>query len=198
MATAQSLNDILYSDLPTKIKIHDKVYDINYDYRTVIKIIEAMEDKNLYKGEKIEIMLNLLYKEPIPEEDLLEACEKASRFIDLGKKHEDAPASKRIYSFTKDGSYILTGINSTHHIDITEKPNLHWWKFMALFMDMDTECFFSELIYYRKRKADGKLTKEEKQNYKKIKDLVDLEQEPTEEIIALKNAKDKFLKELNG
>lgn len=197
MAIAQSLNDILFNDLPTKIQVNQKEYEINYDYRTILKILMALEDVNLYEEEKVGIMLSLLYKDDIPEEDIKDACKKASLFIDCGQFHEKGKSNQRIYSFSKDGNYILTGINSTHSIDLSEKTNLHWWKFMALFMDMNTECFFSELVYYRKRKLEGKLTKEEKQQYKKIKELVDLEQEDSEEIKAMKEAKEKFLEEMN-
>lgn len=196
MAIAQSLNDILFNDLPTKILVNDKEYGINYDFRTVLKIITALEDVNLYSEEKAAIMLDLLYKDEIPEEDIEEACEKASLFIDCGKYESNKKKEKRIYSFTKDGNYILTGINTTHNIDLSEKLNLHWWKFMALFMDMDNECFFSELIYFRKRKLEGKLTKEEKQQYKRIKDIVDLDTENIVEVQKMNSAKEKFLREL--
>ncbi|HAB66598.1 MAG TPA: hypothetical protein DCE23_04440 [Firmicutes bacterium] len=190
-----SFNEMLYKDLPTKINVNDKIYDINYDYKTILKIMIALEDDNLYKEEKAYIMIKLLYKEDISEEDIPEAIKKAILFIDLGKDEEDESEEKeRIYSFTKDGNYILTGINSTHHIDISEHSDMHWWKFMALFMDMNTECFFSELIYYRKRKLEGKLTKEEKDQYKKIKNLVDLEQY-TKEVQKQKEARRNFLEE---
>lgn len=42
-------------------------------------------------------------------------------------------------------------------------------------MDMSSDCTFGELVYYRKRKNENKLTKEEKEQYKKIKQLVDLD-----------------------
>lgn len=195
---AQSLNDILIADLPSKIRVNNNIYNINCDYRTIIRILIAMEDPTLYHEEKIYIMLKLLYKEEVSSKDIEEACRKASLFIDMGKEFKNDKKEKRIYSFTKDGNYILTGINSTHKIDISETPMLHWWKFMVLFMDMSTECFFNELIYYRKRKAEGKLTKEEKIKYKKIKELVDLDEIPTEETIKLQEAKSKFLQELNS
>ncbi len=198
MAIAQSLSNILFEDLPTKILVNNKEYDINYDFRTVLKIITALEDTNLYNEEKASIMLDLLYKEKIPEEDIEEACEKASLFIDCGKYNTSEKKGKRIYSFTKDGNYILTGINSTHHTDLSEKVNLHWWRFMAMFMDMDNECFFSELVYFRKRKLEGKLTKEEKEQYKKIKDIVDLNIENITEVQEMNEAKEEFLRKLKS
>ena len=168
--------NILTSTLPAKIKVNNMIYDINYDFRTIINIILAFEDEELTYEEKIYIMINNLYKQSIPEEHLMEAIEKAIKFINFGEeKKESTKETKRIYSFTKDGNYIYSGINMTHNVDLDEKTDLHWWKFGSLFMDMSENCMFGELTYYRTRKNEGKLTAEEKKSYQKIKDIVDLD-----------------------
>lgn len=168
--------NILTDKLPTKIRINDKIYDINYDFRTVINILIALEDDELTDNEKAYIMVKKLYKEDIPEEEFYLACEKAVQFIDCnGSFNSKSSSSQRIYSYKQDGGYIFSGINSTHHIDLEKETNLHWWKFMNLFMDMSPDCMFGEITYYRTRKNEGKLTKEEKEQYKKIKDIIDLD-----------------------
>jgi len=169
--------NILTKQLPTKIKVNNNIYDINYDFRTVILTLQALEDPELTHFEKLNILVNNIYKDDIPYEDYEEACKQASKFIDLGKDNNgtNKKSNVRIFSFEKDANYIFTGINLTHNIDLEKEKNLHWWKFMAMFMDMSPECMFGELVYYRKRKAEGKLTKDEKKQYEKIKDLVDLE-----------------------
>ena len=169
--------NILTKQLPTKIKVNNNIYDINYDFRTVILTLQALEDPELTHFEKLNILVNNIYKDDIPYEDYEEACKQASKFIDLGKDNNgtNKKSNVRIFSFEKDANYIFTGINLTHNIDLEKEKNLHWWKFMAMFMDMSPECMFGELVYYKKRKAEGKLTKDEKKQYEKIKDLVDLE-----------------------
>lgn len=168
--------NILYGDLPTKIKVNDTIYDINYDYKNIIKIIMAFEDNELTESEKIFVLLKNLYKNEIKQEDMEEACLKAMKFIDCGKQHHvEKDETPRIYSFEQDANYIYSGIIQTHNVDLEKEKNMHWWKFMSLFMDMSSECTFGELIYYRKRKAEGKLTKEEKEQYNKIKDIIELQ-----------------------
>lgn len=185
--------NILTSKLPKKIKVNNQIYDINYDYRTIINILLAFEDEELTREEKFYIMIKNLYKKEIPSEDLEEACRKAIKFIDFGKEEDSQRKNEsRIYSFEKDSSYIFSGINQTHHIDIEEKVDLHWWKFISMFMDMSPDCMFGELIYYRKRKNEGKLTKEEKKNYEKIKDIVDLDYAKK-----TSDARKKFFEEFN-
>lgn len=188
--------NILSDKLPTKIRVKNNVYDINYDYRTIINILLAFEDAELTKDEQMYIMLKNLYKQDIPENDIEEALKKGIKFIDGGVVEENKANEKRIYSFKKDGNYIFSGINQTHHIDLTEKTNLHWWVFLSLFMDMSADCTFGELIYYRKRKNENKLTKEEKEQYRKIKKLVDLNNEENESIHARKDFFNKY-RELN-
>lgn len=190
--------NVLIDKLPTKIRINNNVYNINYDYKTIISIILAFEDKELTKNEQIYIMLKNLYKEEIPYKDLDEAIKKGIKFIDGGSDSnlEKDIKSKRIFSFKRDGNYIFSGINQTHHINLSENEGMHWWIFLSLFMDMSTDCTFGELVYYRKRKNENKLTKEEKEQYKKIKKLVDLDENDQVSSNARKEFLDKF-KELN-
>lgn len=181
--------NILTDNLPQKIKIKNTIYNINFDYKTIINILLAFEDTELTRSEQTYIMLKNLYIEEIPKEDTQEAIEKAIKFIDGGKIEEVDNLNqkeKRIYSFKKDGNYIFSGISQTHNIDLLEKNNLHWWVFLSFFMDMSPNCTFGELVYYRKRKNENKLTKEEKEHYKKIKKLVDLDYKDEESIKARK------------
>lgn len=190
--------NVLTDKLPTKIKVNDNIYNINYDFRTVINIILAFEDKELTNAEQVYIMIKNLYKEEVRPEDRMEAMKKALKFIDGGTEPEleNDIKPKRIYSFKKDGNYIFSGINQTHHINLSENENMHWWVFLSFFMDMSTDCTFGELIYYRKRKNENKLTKEEKEQYKKIKKLVDLDEKDKMSSQAKKEFLDKF-RELN-
>jgi hypothetical protein len=190
--------NVLIDKLPTKIKVNDNIYNINSDFRTIINIILAFEDKELTNNEQVYIMLKNLYKEEVRQEDTYEAMKKALKFIDGGiePELENDIKPKRIYSFKKDGNYIFSGINQTHHINLSENENMHWWVFLSFFMDMSTDCTFGELIYYRKRKNENKLTKEEKEQYKKIKKLVDLDEKDKMSSQVRKEFLDKF-RELN-
>lgn len=190
--------NVLIDKLPTKIKVNDNIYNINSDFRTIINIILAFEDKELTNNEQVYIMLKNLYKEEVRQEDTYEAMKKALKFIDGGiePELENDIKPKRIYSFKKDGNYIFSGINQTHHINLSENENMHWWVFLSFFMDMSTDCTFGELVYYRKRKNENKLTKEEKEQYKKIKKLVDLDEKDKMSSQVKKEFLDKF-RELN-
>lgn len=171
----------LTSKFPTKIKIDDKVYDINADFRNCLKIIMAFEDENLSNMDKYEILVRRLYKE-MPD-NIPMAIEKGVRFLDCGKERSEQPLGKRVYKFSKDGQYIYSAVRQTHQIDLEEIEFLHWWKFVFLFSDLNEKCAFSNMLYLRQRKNEGKLSKEERKIYLKSRKIldVDYDDEPSDE-----------------
>lgn len=172
--------NVLINQFPTKIQIEDKIYEINTDFRNCINIMLAFEDKELADEEKYEIMLELLYKDK-PEENIEIAIQKAILFLDCGeieeKNGENYNNIKRLYSFTKDAKYIYSAIKQSYGIELDKIDYMHWWKFVYLFLGLDKDTFFSQIIYLRKKKQEGKLTKEERQTYIKMFDILELEQD---------------------
>ncbi len=185
--------NVLTDKFPTKININNKILKINSDFRNCIKIIEAFEDEDLLDEEKYLVLVKRLYVDKIDEEDLQEAIIKGIKFLDLGEKNEDNEENlKRLYSFSKDDNYIYTGIRQSHNIDLNSIEYLHWWNFVFLFLDIGQDCIFNQLIYYRKRKNEGKLTKEEKKVYISMRKILDLDYDIDDE------EDDEFMKKLNS
>jgi len=79
----------------------------------------------------------------------------------------------RLYSFNKDAPFIMAAFKQTHGIDL-DTANMHWWKFMTLFMDMGSDTTFSNLVSLRKRVKTGKASKEERAMAREIADIFDL------------------------
>lgn len=185
--------NVLTDKFPTKININNKILKINSDFRNCIKIIEAFEDEDLLDEEKYLVLVKRLYVDKVDDEDLQEAIIKGIKFLDLGEKNEDNEENiKRLYSFSKDDNYIYTGIRQSHNIDLNSIEYLHWWNFVFLFLDIGQDCIFNQLIYYRKRKNDGKLTKEEKKVYISMRKILDLDYDIDDE------EDDEFMKKLNS
>ena len=162
--------NVLLDKFPTKALIDGKVYELNTDFRSCLKIILAFEDEELFDDEKIEIMLLNLYGENIPD-NIEEAIRKALYFLDCGETEDENKVGNRknatrLYSFTKDAKYIYSAIKQTHGIDLENIEYLHWWKFVYLFFDL------------RNRKKKGKLNKEERRIYIQLYDILELDNKP--------------------
>lgn len=127
-----------------------------------MKVILAFEDPELAGFEKQIIMLRLLYKE-MPE-DSREAASQAMKFLNGGKYGEEKEEMPlRLYSFERDAELIYSAFRQTHGIDLSATEPLHWWKFLALFMDLGADTAFCNLVNLRKRVKTNQASKEERE-----------------------------------
>lgn len=163
--------NILVDVLPETLSITNTEYPIDSDFRTCLKIIMAFEDNELTSQEKQVILLSMLFLEMPPVTQ--ETFEKAMWFLDGGKADEHESASVRIYSFAKDSNFIYAAFKQTHDIDL-QTAELHWWQFLALFMDLGSETTFSQLAALRKRLKTGKASKEDRSIAQEHPDLIDV------------------------
>lgn len=171
--------NILLKKFPTKLKVGNKIYEINSDFRNCLAIISAYEDESLTIQEKYYILLKRLYKK-MPD-DIEEAIKKAVLFLNCGKEVSNDEDTKRLYSFNKDGEVIYSAVSQTHDIDLESIEYLHWWKFVFFFMDVDKDCTFSYILSLRQKKNKGKLDKEEKRVWIDMRETLDLDYNPDEE-----------------
>ena len=64
-----------------------------------------------------------------------------------------------------------------------------------MFLDLREDCFFSRLIYYRTQRDKGKLTREEAEYCRTIKDILDL---PEDRNPSADAAGEEFMRLLRG
>jgi hypothetical protein len=178
--------NILIHEFPDILEVDGIEYEINSDFRTCLRIILAYEDDNLTISEKNMVMLNNLYRvythnAKLPD-DVQAAAEAGVKFLNGGDavKTGEGENGLRIFSFSKDARFIFAAFRQTHGIDL-EESDMHWWKFLAYFMDLGADTFFCNLTSLRKRLNTGKATKEEKTmaNEPGMKDLIDIPQPDT-------------------
>ena len=168
------MKNILIRKSPESVTVDGKSYAINTDHRTCLTAIIAFEDPELTPMEKYTVMIRLLFQD-IPE-NVEEAMKAAVQFLDgpMNRSSSDAPVAKRVYSFAKDANLIFAAFRQTHGIDLSQET-LHWWTFLALFMDLGADTAFCNLVSLRTRVKNGKATKAEKQQAKEMGDLFKIE-----------------------
>ena len=119
---------------PTKVKIEDKEYPINTDFRI------AIECDNIAKSDDIgtyEKALAIIYKlfgdkgldDKQNHEKLLELGQK---YLLCGKEITDADKKEEEdMDYIQDMDYIEASFMSDYHIDLSQ-TEMHWWKFYNL------------------------------------------------------------------
>lgn len=159
--------NILIEQLPEAVEVDGIEYPIDSGFRACLRAILACEDPELTGLEKQALVLENLY--PQPPHDLRAAFEQAVRFLNGGESQSENDGP-RLYSFAKDARWIFSAFRQTHGIDL-ETAELHWWKFLALFMDLGGETAFCGLVALRKKVKTGKATKEERKAAREMGEL---------------------------
>jgi len=153
--------NVLVDQFPTAVQIDGSEYEIETDYRSCLRVILAFEDAALTDLEKQMVLLANMYPGSTPP-DVRQAIEQATRFLNGGKEADGEEAgTPRLYSFGQDASFIFAAFRQTHGIDL-ETEQMHWWKFLALFLDLGADTTFCKVVSLRKRVKTGTATKEEK------------------------------------
>jgi Bacteriophage Gp15 protein len=173
------MTNILIDTLPEAVEIDGLAVPINTDFRACLRVILANEDAELTNVEKQVVLLDNLYPE-LPA-NVERAFEMGIKFLDGGMSGgEEADENPlRLYSFRQDANLIFAAFRQTHGIDLESIEHLHWWKFLALFMDLGEKTTFVNLISLRKRLKTGKATKEERQMANEMRDMIDLDEPDT-------------------
>jgi hypothetical protein len=168
--------NILVEEFPSAISVNGKVYPANTDYRVGINIILAFEDPELIDAEKQMVLLEALYKDAIEPENLEQAVKQGIKYLnggELSEEEETDGLGLRLYSFSQDANYIFAAFRQSHGIDL-ETEKMHWWKFIAYFMDLGSNTTFSNLIALRQRLQTGKASKEDRQMARDLGKIVEL------------------------
>lgn len=155
--------NILVDRLPTTIEIDGASYRIDADFRACLRIIMAFEDSELTQLEKYLLFFDNLYIDKPGEVET--ALKRGAEFLNCGKEDGEygADAGLRVFSWNKDANLIYAAFQQTHGIDLTAVEFMHWWRFVALFMDMGSDTAFCNLVGLRQKVMTGKASKEERQ-----------------------------------
>lgn len=175
------MEEVNYS-LPTSVEISGKEYPIQSDYRAALDILAALSDNELDNQDKAEAALTIFYPtlEEMPYTDYQEALQQCFRFLDYGEDPREEKKQPTLMSWSQDFSMIVAPINRIAGCEVRALDYLHFWTFMSYYCEIG-DCLFSQVVAIRDKKARGKpLEKQEKEFYRRNRDLIDLKTTYTE------------------
>ena len=168
----------MIGQLPQTLRVCNKEYEIRSDYRNILKIIQAYNDKDLSDREKVFICLKRIYKDPdsMPKDAdvYTEAFKAATEFIEC-RLSSDKPSPK-VVNWEKDEQLIFPAINKVAGTEVRALPYMHWWTVLGYFQGIDQNDLWGTVLMIRQKKAKGKkLEKYEKEFYAANRDLCSIE-----------------------
>jgi hypothetical protein len=175
--------------LPITLPVCGREYRIRTDFRDILVIYQALEDKSLSKEEQALVALRCLYydwdKLPRKGKGLEEAIKQAFWFIGGGDVPKTKPDKIRIIDWEKDGHMIYPAVSKTLGvIDIRTMDYLHWFTFLGSFGEQG-DGLLNFVLHLRRKmaKRKEKLDKAEREFLRNNKDLVVIRDREEQEAI---------------
>lgn len=168
--------------LPTSVDVNGTEYGIRSDYRAVLDILTALTDNELDDHLKTEAALEIFYPgfDEMPPGDYQEALNQCFRFIDRGEERKEKKREPTIMSWEQDFNLYIAPINRIAGCEIRALEYVHWWTFLSWYGEIG-DCFYAQVVRIRAKKAHGKsLDKQDREFYRKNRDIIDLKTTYTE------------------
>lgn len=174
--------------LPTALTVAGQEIPIRTSYQAALEIITALADPDWTPAQKAEILLTILYKQKIPSRYTEEAIKRAYWYLDGGQDFEKKKKkSPTVMDWKKDWPLIVAPINRVVGHDIRADGDLHWWTFLAAYMEIGGDCLLAQVVSIRDKKArNEKLEDYEKKWAKRNADLLTLPTRYTQQDEAIK------------
>jgi len=158
-------SNILVSSLPEALEVSGEDYEINSDFRVVLRFFELNRDERILDRHKGYLALKLFFKRMPANAD--EAFKALGWFIRCGKPEEPAKQKRPVFDFAHDSAIIFSSFWAQYGLDLNSVP-LHWWKFSALFNGLADDSMFRNVIRIRTKTEDG-LDAKGKQELRELK-----------------------------
>lgn len=169
------MGKVIYS-LPTSVEVDGTEYAIQSDYRAILDILVALTDRELDERDKAEAALTIFYPdfEEMPVSDYQEALNQCFRFIDHGQENREKRKQPEIMSWAQDFDLYIAPINRIAGCEVRALEYLHWYSFLSYYQEIG-DCLYAQVVSIRDKKARGKsLDKQERDFYRRNRDIVDL------------------------
>ena len=159
-------------ELPTEAVINGNTYKIRNkgDYRVVLDAISALNDKELSQQERIGCALFIFYEDTPSKDDMEDALYRLFEFISCDETDynqeelEKGPEKPPLMDWDHDFHLLVAPISKVIGKDIRSLDYLHWFSFIAAYMEIG-ECTFSQVISIRSKMQKGQKLDKSDQEY---------------------------------
>ncbi len=195
--------NILLDELPTEYE----GFPIDSDFQIGIQIMQVLEDEELTQQEQMRTALSLLYiskdkkGNPMPLPDVQTAVDGVMWFL-FGWNHDNnlREGGEKVTDWYIDQWRIYSAFRQQYGINLNDlgaecigykiyktkltpiyrENRMHFWEFMALLTTLQ-ECAYTRVADIRDKKITGKMGKEERETYERLKRIYALKQSKTVE-----------------
>lgn len=171
----------MYLNNPEYVKVGDKKYKINTDFRVAIECNNIAQDDSIGNTERpLAIIYKLFGDEGLDNpQDWDKLLELAIKYLTLNKDTNDVDNNTEIdMDFNEDMDYIEASFMSDYRIDLAAEK-IHWWKFYNLLeglsnSEMGNCCVLNRVRNLRTFDLSQIKDNKEREKLAKAKEMVSL------------------------
>lgn len=165
---------------PEYIKIDDKVYKINTDFRCALKCLDIVNDKSITDLERTIGVLYTLFQieddiEDVKVERLLKSALNYLQGRPTTNGSKDTSEVKKDMDYKQDWGLILSSVWQQYGIDLN-KEKLHWWTFFDLLNGLSSDCMFNRIREIRNKDLSDIKDEKTRREYMKLKKAYSLDE----------------------
>ena len=155
--------------LPQRVTLEEIDYDLNTDFRQILKIFRVFDDESLPLIVRWLVALRLFYRQEVARPHRQAAMEYLGQFLRCGAP--DTPGQP-LYRWDTDGPAIIAGVNAAAGQEIRALPYVHWWTFLGWFHAIGQGQLATVVGLRQKLRAGRKLEDWEQDFYRQNRALV--------------------------
>ncbi len=146
------------------------------DFRVVLDVISALNDKELDEESRIKCALFIFYEDIESITNYQVAVDEMMKIINIGEDYsKDETESPKVMDWEHDYKNIVPPISRVLGYSVRDiNKYTHWWDFIGAYMEIG-DCYFAQIISLRLKRAKGKkLDKIDEEFYREHKKEIDL------------------------
>ena len=192
----------MFLNNPEYVKIGEKKYKINTDFRVAIECDQIANDKSIGEYERPLAIIYLLFgEEGLRDLDNhVRLLELAKKYLSCGKDLESVKSENKDMDFKQDMEYIEASFMSDYQIDLT-KIKMHWWTFFKLLNGLSNSelgncCILNRIRNLRNYDLKDIKDSKEREKILKAKEQVALKKEEVKLTKEQQKSVDEFYKSI--
>ena len=154
--------------LPVTVTVSGREYPVRTDFRVILEIFVMLSDPELSDTDKTEALLRMFY-----EDRPADTAAAIAAFRDFVDPSPSAGGGPSLVNWSRDFPLLVGPVNHVLGAECRSMPFLHWYTFLAAYMEIPPDSVFSQTLRIREKLRYGKkLEKWERDFLRQNPDLV--------------------------
>ena len=139
--------------LPTTLRVGGQEIPIRTAWTAALDAISVLADPDFSPEDKGRAVIKIIYKVPVKPMYQVEALRQAYWFLDGGQDYKQGKKGPTVMDWEHDWPLIVAPINRVIGHDVRTDTDLHWWTFLAAYLEIGGDCLLAQVVSIRDKQA---------------------------------------------